>query len=857
MSARDDESAAVPVAIVGGGPVGLALAMELHHHGVPCVVIEPRAGVSAWRPRAKTTSARTMELFRRWGIADHLRARAPIAPGWSSDIVFCTTAAGAEITRFTGTLGLDLTGDELVAESGQQVGQPVVEQTLRDELGNADGVSVRFGHQVIGVAPQDHGVVLQVADAHGAIRPIRAQYAVGADGARSVVRAAMGAAYQGGNAGKPNLSIIFRSEKLGELIQDRAVHRWVLNPAAPGVVGPLDLGRTWWAIATGRPENDHDADPIAIVRAMVGQDIDVEVLGTDPWQARSLLSTTYRGGRLFLAGDAAHQNPPWGGHGFNTGVGDAVNLGWKLAAVLQGWAPTDLLDSYESDRRPIAAQTIRIAGANAKTLATELASADLMGSAEQFAAARPAAAATVQQLKHIEFHCLGLVLGYGYGLHAKEQSRDGSDYRPVAAAGNRLPHHWLAPGDSLYDHLGTGFTVLGADSDTEMLAAEADRRHLPLTRLDMNLVDTPAPLRRRGGAGAPRPTHRLDRPRSIRRPGAHDPRRRAASGSVRHSPARHGSRKSATMTATTEFTHTVTSDGPAKGLTFTGRRRADSTTAPGTPLVVALPGGTYTSIYFDVPGHSLLDTAESLGVPVIAVDRPGYRGSTALHPDGSIILANAEVLDHLVGELWDAYGAGTAGVVLIGHSIGGAIVTALAARHPSWPLLGIAVSGCLVHVPAESGGAWAALPDLEFVELPGPMKDFVMYGPDWTHGDTMPNAGHAADAPVPKAELLDITGGWVERMPDVAAQVRVPVHSRQGEFDHLWVTDAHEVATFASAFTAAPWVDARMIPNAGHCIDFHHPAKAFQLEQLAFALETAVQARRPADFPITAASALT
>ena len=150
-----------------------------------------------------------------------------------------------------------------------------------------------------------------------------------------------------------------------------------------------------------------------------------------------------------------------------------------------------------------------------------------------------------------------------------------------------------------------------------------------------------------------------------------------------------------------------------------------------------------------------------------------------------------------------ASAAGAPGVVIIGHSIGGAVTTAIAARQPGWPLLGIAVSGCLVRVPAESGGAWAALPDLEYVELPGPVKDFVMYGPGWTHTAAMPDAGHAADAPVPKAELLDITGGWVQRMRSVAARVLVPVHSRQGEFDHLWISDDDQVAEFKSAFANA------------------------------------------------------
>jgi 2-polyprenyl-6-methoxyphenol hydroxylase-like FAD-dependent oxidoreductase len=473
----------LPVVVIGGGPVGLSLAMELRYHGIGCAVVEPRTAVSAVRPRAKTTSARTMEFFRRWGFAEQIRSRAPIPVSWSSDVVFCTTAAGAEVTRFTGTLGLDLAGDDLVAEPGQQVGQPVVEQALRDALAGAGDVRLLFGYRAVGVDQDADGVTVRVEDDGGTVSTVRARYAVGADGAHSIVRAAAGAVYEGGNAGRPNLSIVFRSRELGALIPGRAVHRWVLNPVAPGVVGPMDLGDTWWAIATGRPDDDRDADPVAIVRAMTGADIDVQVLGTDPWQARSLLATAYRRGRLLLAGDAAHQNPPWGGHGFNTGVGDAVNLGWKLAAVLHGWAPAELLDSYEAERRPVAAETIRIASENARTVSTDLASQALMGGPAEFDAARPGAAETVQRTKRIEFHCLGLVLGYGYGSRAAEQTGDGSDYRPVAAAGNRLPHHWLAPGDSLYDHLGSGFAVLGDLAEAGRLVAAAERRGVPVRHL--------------------------------------------------------------------------------------------------------------------------------------------------------------------------------------------------------------------------------------------------------------------------------------------------------------------------------------------------------------------------------------
>jgi pimeloyl-ACP methyl ester carboxylesterase len=291
---------------------------------------------------------------------------------------------------------------------------------------------------------------------------------------------------------------------------------------------------------------------------------------------------------------------------------------------------------------------------------------------------------------------------------------------------------------------------------------------------------------------------------------------------------------------TVEFTHTIVGEGAASGMTFSGRSRIPAAVDADTPLIVALHGGTYTSMYFDVPGFSLIDQAATLNIPILALDRPSYGTSTQVADSESIILKNAEVLDALIAELWEIYGAGTAGVVVIGHSIGGAVTTAIAARCPSWPLLGIAISGCLLEVPKESGGAWAALPDTYLVELPAPIKDFLMFGPEWTYGKTMPEAGHAANAQVPKAELIDITSTWIDNVRATASQVTVPVHSRQGEFDNLWVTDDQQVADFGAIFTAAPVVDAKLFRNAGHCIDFHRGSQAFQLEQLAFAIECCI-----------------
>ncbi len=496
-----DETAVV---VAGGGPVGLATAVELAHHGASCVVVEPRPEVSWLRPRAKTTSARTMEHLRRWGLADELRERAPLPVAWSDEAVFCTAVLGREIARFDGCFGLDLAGSDLVAECGQQVAQPIVEQLLREAVDASATAVLATGLRVTEVGVQGGGVVVEVADDEGGTRRIGARYAVGCEGARSVVREAMGARYEGSDSQRPNFNIVFRSAGLAARVpHGPAIHYWVLNPSQPGLVGRLDLDETWWCGAVGVDAESGSADPARIVANLLGEDLGVEVLATDAWRARMLLCDHYASGPLFVAGDAAHQNPPWGGHGFNTGIGDAVNLGWKLAAVLDGWAPPELLASYEPERRPVASRTIDEAVRNMRTLSAELADSRLVGTDEEFAEARPAAAAAILATKDTEFHSLGLTLGYDYAdspIVAREPGRDASGaargrnerYEPTAAPGHRLPHRWLAPADSLYDNLGRELTlvgdVMGAPGAAALFEA-ALSRHIPLSVVELPGAD--------------------------------------------------------------------------------------------------------------------------------------------------------------------------------------------------------------------------------------------------------------------------------------------------------------------------------------------------------------------------------
>ncbi len=289
----------------------------------------------------------------------------------------------------------------------------------------------------------------------------------------------------------------------------------------------------------------------------------------------------------------------------------------------------------------------------------------------------------------------------------------------------------------------------------------------------------------------------------------------------------------------TPFAHTT-----AAGREYTGRTNIGPNldVSSGKPLVIALHGGTYTAEYFDIHGHSLLDNATAVGIPVIALNRPNYLGSSALTTDGSIISANAQVIGADLGGIWEKYGEGLAGIVLVAHSIGGAIATKIAATSQPWPLLGLAISGCLVRVPAESADAWAALPPIPMIELPIPMKDQLMFGPESTYDDAMPAASYPSNTSVPKAELLDITGGWIAERADVCGRVAVPVFHRQGEFDHLWVVSQDEIDEFRAGFMSAPSIDTALQLGSGHCIDFHLPSDQFQRAELDFALKCAASA---------------
>lgn len=486
---------AARVLIVGAGPAGLALAIELGQRGIPCLVVEKNDRVG-YAPRAKTTNVRTREHLRRWGIADRLRAASPLGVDYPSNVTFVTRLGGHGITRFDNALYCAPGRNPLYSEHAQWIPQYALEEVLRAHAQSLPGVEVRFRCELASFEQTSDGVCARIRDlAQEREFEVNGDYLVGADGARSPVRGMIGAEMTGTHGLSRNYNIVFRAPGLARAHRHGpAIMYWQVNGDVPSVTGPMDSDDIWFFMPTQLPPGikfSVDDAPALISRA-TGISLDYQVLSSDEWTASRLIANRYRDRRVFLIGDACHLHPPFGGYGMNMGVADGVDLGWKLAALLQGWGGTALLDTYEAERRPVHNFVMDEAVANHAHLGNDLWRPGLEDEGAEGERMRREVGARVQAAKMREFYTLGVTLGYRYedsdiivddGTPAP--GRDFVNYRPSAHPGCLAPHAWLHDGSSLYDHFGSGFTLLatgGADAAAlESASAAARGAGVPLT----------------------------------------------------------------------------------------------------------------------------------------------------------------------------------------------------------------------------------------------------------------------------------------------------------------------------------------------------------------------------------------
>jgi 2-polyprenyl-6-methoxyphenol hydroxylase-like FAD-dependent oxidoreductase len=483
----------IPVLIVGGGPVGLVLAGDLGWRGVSCLLIEQSDG-SIDQPRQDLVGIRTMEFCRRWGLVDAVEA-APYPRDLAQDNVYVTSLTGYELgrERFP-AMGAEKP-PPVSPQKRERCPQNMFDPVLRAFAASHACVELRYRTRLASFAQDGDQVVAELEDLGQERRyAARARYIAGCDGARSLVRETLGIGMTGNPALTHTTNVIFRCPHLVSLHDKGQAYRFIiLGPEGTWATIVAINGRDQWrfSLIGGADPRERSLDEIhAAIRRAVGIDFDYEILSVVPWVRRELTADRYRHGRGFILGDAAHMMSPTGGFGMNTGVGDAVDLSWKLAAVLEGWGGGDLLDSFDAERRPVGARNVAEASRNLRRMLSPRPDPALLDASEAGAQARARLGREFSAIMRHEWFTLGMHLGYRYedspvcwpdGTAAPPD--DPRDYVPVARPGSRAPHAWLGDGRSTLDLFGHGFTLLGFDVDAAAAApliAAAAQRGVPL-----------------------------------------------------------------------------------------------------------------------------------------------------------------------------------------------------------------------------------------------------------------------------------------------------------------------------------------------------------------------------------------
>jgi 2-polyprenyl-6-methoxyphenol hydroxylase-like FAD-dependent oxidoreductase len=500
QSGASEPASPLPVLVVGAGPVGLLTAIELGRRGTRVQLIE-KSTEPRKLPKMERCNARTMEFFRRLGIADRVRGASKFTD-IPMDIFITTSVADPPLLHLeypsaarAKELTISCNDGSMPLEPYQLISQYTLEPLLMSVAMETPNVEVRRGRELVSLTQDASGVTSELALADGSHETMRSRYVVGCDGGVSSVRKQLGISLEGEGRLTRVLQLFFRSEKLFESISiGRGRHYY--TPGG-GLVVQDDLVHFMVNVY----QFEEGDDPEEIIRNIVRLPVDIEVLSTQEWWFHLLVAERYGDGRVFLAGDSAHLVIPQGGLGMNTGMGDAIDISWKLAAVEAGWGGPDMLRSYEMERRPVGIrnrEAARVASQGVRSW-QQACTPEIEEDSEVGRSVREKVTGLAAIGQPIGHEMLGIELGYRYDnsplIVAEEGAAPDADampYIPSTWPGTRLPHAWRGDGVAVHDLLGPGYSLLrlgGTQCDTSEL-----ERLMTITGADFAVLEIPDPI---------------------------------------------------------------------------------------------------------------------------------------------------------------------------------------------------------------------------------------------------------------------------------------------------------------------------------------------------------------------------
>jgi len=501
-----------PVLIVGGGPIGLTLALDLAWRGIDVTVAETRSEAEPPPPKCNHVAARSMEIFRRLGVAESLR-NAGLPADYANDVSYRTAFTGKELTRipipcrrdrYTATEGPDANWP--TPEPPHRINQTFLEPILFAHAKASPRITLLNETAIMAITQDDAGALAEARHVRsGAEQQIHCQYIIGCDGGGSMVRKSIGAQFEGDAVIQRVQSTYIRAPDL--INRQETAPAWAtfsLNPKRSGNIYAID-GLERWVVHNYLKPDEVDFESVDrdwAIRAIlgVGDDFTYDVIAPMDWFGRRLVADKFRDRRIYICGDAAHIWVPYAGYGMNAGIADAMNLSWTLAANLNGWGGARILDAYEQERLPITQQVSHFVMDHAHAMAGQRGGvpANIEDDDAAGESARQALGQKAYDLNVQQYCAAGLNFGYFYEdspiIAANGETAPGysmADFTASTVPGCRTPHFWLANGDSLYDAMGPEFTLLRFDPtvDVASILGAAERANVPMQLLDVSAAE--------------------------------------------------------------------------------------------------------------------------------------------------------------------------------------------------------------------------------------------------------------------------------------------------------------------------------------------------------------------------------